>query len=508
MAGYSADARELVQHQIRDDGPLETLSSDLFDSVLSRLQEVEEIDPVALADLFALGFRPTPEGHSVLAALRLFLARRTLAHACAMSRFYGDDPVYRRNLEMTSEREPDLTALPVLDRDTVRGHFDDMVCEGLRLRCVVHSSGTTGAPIEIYKSFEEVDFLGRFFVQLFRPAFETDVRPISLSFPTPHHGTPVPIPSPALGLASGVTDDTLIQDALRVLQKTYSIPKHDSRVSVLSGMGFQVLFFTNYLLEQGIDPAAFHLKAINVAGGFVPGHWRRFLERAWGAIVNDRYSLTETVGGATRCRCCDLFLPDPTVLFEVLDVDTGEQLKSGIGKLCVTNLFPFAQMTPLIRYDTGDLVRGAICPTHKQTGFEFLGRYRNCISIETDRGRRWLLFSSKLHEILASIPDLNVYEWFSNVRQVRDRTVGSLPVMSVKVEKRPGGAMSITIRCELRYSPHTFPARVETITAEIVSGLRDCFGSALSEYLDRGDATLTVTMLAPNEMTDEYVIKV
>ncbi len=192
----------------------------------------------------------------------------------------------------------------------------------------------------------------------------------------------------------------------------------------------------------------------------------------------------------------------------MVDVDTGERLDSGIGKLIVTNLFPFAQMTPLIRYDTGDLVRRGSCPSRGYSGFDFLGRRRNCISLETGGRQHWLLFSSKLHEILAAIPDLNVYEWFSNVRVVRDRTVGSLPVMSVKTEIAPEGGMTITIRCELRYSPHTFSARVTKLTDGIIAELCDCQGSTLSNHLDCGRVKLEVIMLGPRELTDDYVIKV
>jgi phenylacetate-coenzyme A ligase PaaK-like adenylate-forming protein len=479
----------------------------LYAGLLDRLSDAGTIDPVNLADLFALGYASHAARRDIQQALRLFLARRTVHHANAVSPYYRDRSDYGIEIPASQDREPDLTALPILTRSILHDHAGELLAEGLRLRSIVHSSGTTGQPVEIYKSFEEVEFVGHFFRKLFAPAFALPLRPISLGFPTPHHGAPIPMPSPALTLASGVTDDTLIQDAARVLRAQYAIAGHETRVSTISGMGFQILFFTSYLLEQGIDPRGFELRAVNVAGGFVPAHWRRFLEDAWGSVVNDRYSLTETVGGATRCKCCHLFKPDPQILVEVLDVDSDAPIAEGVGKLVVTNLYPFAQMMPLIRYDTGDLVRLARCPRDGTKAFEFLGRRRNCISLVERGERHWLVLSAPLHEILATIPDLNVFEWFSNVRVVRDRTVGSLPIVAVR-EEQVGELLAITIRCELRYSPHSYQQRATALRERIAGALRDVPGTALTRYVETGAVALTIEMLGPGAMTDPYVIKI
>ena len=467
-----------------------------------RLDEVGEIDPVALADLFSCGFDRSPYGAAVAAEVRAFLVRRTLAHARAHAPYYRDRAVYAG--------ETAWDALPTIDRAAVSAAGADFLADDVHLRSVCHTSGTTGQPLEVYKSHEEIRFIGACFSRLIAPLLAGE-RSLSLSFPSVHHGVPIPMPSPNIVFVGGMSDDTLIRDAHRVLATPYVVDGKERRISALSGFGYQLIFFTNYLLEQKVDPAGFGLAAISVAGGFLPDYWREFLEKSWGCPVHDRYSLTEGVGGATRCHGCGLFRPDLQVLFEAVDIDTGAPVAAGIGKLLVTNLYPFAQMMPLIRYETGDLVRVGACACGggaPMAAFEFLGRYRNCISAGTGAGRRWLLFSAKLNNLLTAVPDLNLYEWFSNVRVAKDRTVGSLPIMALTHEVGADGRITIRIEVELRYSPYTRADRVAALTRTLTEDLSACAGTALGEALADGSAELDIEFLPPGGFEGEYMIKI
>lgn len=490
----------------RAGGGSSALDAGFAEELCARLSAVERIDAAALAELFALSFSGAAGAAAVGGALQSFLARRTLRHAFAHVPFYRDLPAYGRDRPVRPEGA-NLGDLPTVTRAIVMSQSPRFIADDVHLRSVCHSSGTTGSPIEIYKSHEEVAFIRDFFTRLFAPAFQAPTS-LSLSFPTPHHGAPLPFPSPGIGFVGGVTDDTLIRDAVRILATEYQVDGASRRISRLSGMGFQLLFFTNYLLEQGLDPAAFRLQSVSVAGGFVPRHWRNFLARAWGCAIHDRFSLTETAGGATRCDCCGLFRPDPQVLFEVLDVDGGQVLTEGVGKLVVTNLYPFAQMMPLIRYETGDVVRLGVCPRSNMPGFAFLGRLGNCVSAGAGREQRWLLFSAALHELLAEIPDLNVYEWFSNVRAVKDRTVGSLPMVAVKHGREPSGRPWIRLEAELRYTPHAYPDRTQALADRIRDGLAATAGTTFGEDLARGDLAFAIDWRPPGGLTGDYVIKI
>jgi hypothetical protein len=475
----------------------------------ARLAGAPAIEPAPLADLFNLAMAAGDLHGPVLNVLQAELLRRTLAHARASTRFYAAHPSFAGWTPPEPGLPPRLDDLPIISRQTVADRFPDFLARDVQLRSVCHTSGTTGRPLEIYKSFQEVQFIGAFFSRLFDPLLrQLPRRPLTLSFPTPHHGVPLPVPGPGIAFVSGVTDDTLIQDALRVLRTEYDVPGHDRRISVLGGMGFQILFFTSWLLEQGVDPRGFGIAAVNVAGGFMPAHWRRFLEGAWGARVQDRFSLTESAAGASLCARCGCFHPDPHLIAEAVDHDSGQPLQAGIGRLVLTNLHPFVQMQPLLRYDTGDLVELRGCPLSARPVFRFLGRARNAASRVEGGRRRWLVFSAELHEVLATLPDLNLYEWFSNVRVARDRTVGSLPVMSLAAEPAEDGRLRLRLSAELRYAPHCHPARLDELRRQILAHLAVVPGTTLAEDLSSGAVAFETRFLPPGGLRDPYVIKV
>jgi phenylacetate-coenzyme A ligase PaaK-like adenylate-forming protein len=476
--------------------------------VSERLESSDRIDPVALADLFGESFRPDQWGHSLFRKLQMFLVRRTLDHARREVPHYRDEPAYAGPISDLGLDGISLDGLPVVRRSTIAAAPEAFLAADVTLRSVCHTSGSTGQPLELYKSYEEVAFIGAFFTRQLQPLLRARPKTLSLSLPTPHHGVPVPFPSPGIVFTGGVTDDTLIVDALRVLRAEYLVDGIPSRISRLSGMGFQLLFFTNYLLEQGVRPSDFGLGSVSIAGGFLPRYWRHFLERSWGCRIVDRYSLSECIGGATLCHACGVFRPDLQVVFEVLDPDTNEPLSSGVGKLVATNLYPFAQMMPLIRYETGDLVRVGWCACHGVRGFEFLGRLSNCISMNSGAGRRWLIFSAKLYDVLAELPDFNMYEWFSNVRAVKDRTVGSPPVVALSHEVDEQGRTRIRFEGELRYSPWTRPDRVAELERRITEALASCEGSAFAEALRDGSVVMEYQMLPPGGYDGNYIIKV
>jgi hypothetical protein len=308
-----------------------------------------------------------------------------------------------------------------------------------------------------------------------------------------------------MGFASGVTDDTLIEDARRVLGTEYRIPGHDRRISLLSGLGHHVLFFTSYLLERGVDLSAFQLRGVTVTGGHMAPHWRKFLGESWGCPINDRFTLTEAVGGASRELETSVFHLDPHLIGEVLDFDERRPLDSGIGLLALTNLRPFVQMQPLVRYLTGDLILRH--PTDSGFAFEFLGKARNCVSLRRGGEREWLIFSSRLNDILSAIPDVRVFDWFSNVTVACDRTVGSLPLAAVEQSETPSG-LDIQLSVELRYAPHLHRGRVDELRAHLVDRLRQDPNSALGARMDEGAVSLSVNFTAPGQLNKPVVIKI
>lgn len=480
------------------------LSPRLFGLELKRLLDsVNILDANGLADLFRDANTPTDYGTSLRHTLQNFLLIHTINHARTHTKFYKKAE-YADWRPVISDRVPELDTVPVLRRATVIESFEEFLSDDVELRSICHTSGVSGSPLDIYKSHQEIDFIQRYYRRLLLPVAQTlKVRPLTLSLPNTYHGVPVPLPSIGMTFVGGVTDDTLIRDTCRVLQTEFNIRGHDSRISLLGGLSFHVLFLTSYLLEQGINLRDLNFTSVTSTGGYVPMVWIQFLKDAWGCFVNDRFTLTEAIGGASRLYDTDTFELDSHIIGEILDPVT--ERAADIGLLVLTNLYPFVQMQPFIRYTIGDLVRRV--PSPGPFRFQFLGKVQNCISWDVEGRSEWLLFSARLNELLHELPDCNVYEWFSNVRVVSDRSFGSQPIVSVEVKNKEN-VLNIRISAELRYAPHTRGARIDELRQKITDGLRSTPGTTLASRMDSNEVVLEIVFLGPGALKAPLVVKI
>lgn len=471
-------------------------------------EEVRLVKPSDLANLFCNTFRPSPKARLLLHALHNKLLRQTIEHARRATRYYSQE-VYRAWCETDPGEPPDLTCWPIIKRQEVMDYFDDFLANDVRHQSVCHTSGSTGPSLSIYKSSEELDFLWAYHNRLLQPTLRgLSSQALILSFPNLYHGSPVRMPSPGKVFVSGVTDDTLIHDALNILRKSYKFPGYDSRVSIISGLVLYVRFFTNFLLEQGIDPRGLGVRTLIIVGEYLSRLVRRVLSESWGALVLERFSLTESAAGANRCVKCGHFHFDPHVVVEVVDVDTGEPLKEGVGSLLLTQLYPFVQMQPLIRYDTGDLVRKVPSDCSVMTTFDFLGKKGNCIGWKVGERTQWLCFSVDLYEIVNEIADINVFDALKNVRSVKDTTVGSRQIFVQEAAfDEAANQFFIKFVFELRYSPYCYPDRIAEIGDQIIGGLRNA-SPALARCLDEKSVRLDLSFVGPGALEESHRVKI
>ena len=471
-------------------------------------EEVRLVEPADLANLFRNTFKPSPRARSLLHALHKKLLGQTIEHARRTTRYYSQE-VYGTSCETDIGESPLLTCWPIIGRQVVMNYFDDFLANDVRHQSVCHTSGSTGPSLSIYKSSEELDFLWSYYNCILQPTLhKASSRPLILSFPNLYHGAPVRMPSPGKVFVSGVTDDTLIHDALKVLRKNYNFPGYDSRISIISGLVLYIRFFTNFLLEQKIDPGSLGVRNLIIVGEYLSHLVRRVLSESWGALVLERFSLTESAAGANRCVQCGHFHFDPHVVVEVVDVDTGQPLEEGIGSLLLTQLYPFVQMQPLIRYDTGDLVCKVPSDCSVMTTFDFLGKRDNCIGRKVGDRTQWLCFSVDLYEIINEIPDINVFDALRNVRSVKDTTVGSRQIFLQEAAfDEEANQFFIKFVFELRYSPYGYPNRVAEIVEQITSGLRNA-SPALACCLDEKSVRLDLSFVGPSALEETHRVKI
>lgn len=484
---------------------------DFSATVRAKLDEslAADFDPAVLAELIGYTHMDSPYALPLLNTIHAALLKRTIAQARSGAAHYRDD-AYSAWAEPRPGDAVDISGWPVLTRQDVIDNFGDLLHSGHQIASISHTSGTTGPALDVYKGPSELGFVRGYYWNMSRQVAEkVTEQPLVLTFPNFYHGAGAAMPGVGLTLVSGVTDDTLIQDAAKVLTARYDLPRHSSHVTSVSGLGHHVLFFTSYLLEQGIDLRSIGIRSINITGGYTSPHWRGFLRRSWGAPVFDRFTLTESIGGATRCLRCDRFHFDHNLYPEVVDVDTGMPVREGIGKLLITCPHPFVQMQPLIRYATGDLVRRTRNDCGISLTVEFLGRLKNCVRApaEMDADRGWLLFSTDVNDVLSALPDVRIYDWFSNVRVAKDRTVGSLPLHLVRPRFGDGGRAEIDIDIELKYAPHSFPERVTELRQRITDHLTRA-PTGLAQAMATGQAALNISFHAPGALAGAFEIKI
>jgi len=95
----------------------------------------------------------------------------------------------------------------------------------------------------------------------------------------------------------------------------------------------------------------------------------------------------------TRCET-GLFLFDPACLRRGVNPINGICVTgNGVGELVITTLYPFAQMQPLIRYATGDLVYQTTLSGTETRAYAFLASSRTVLW-HFDEGELGVLVSS------------------------------------------------------------------------------------------------------------------
>lgn len=463
--------------------------------------------PSQLAELFRWTFYSSKNSLIVRNILQKNLLNWTIQKAYEHTRFYHQE-IYLESISTAPGDPPNLDCWPVIRRADVINNLRDIRNENLTFSASCQTTGCTGPALSVYKSAEELSFMWDYQKQLMQPVRKKlKSRPLVLSMPNLYHGNPIRVPSIGTPFVVGVTDDLLLDNAIKLLRKRFEIPEHDQHFSIITCLVHQMLFFTNYLQENDIDPREFGIKSINIVGGYLTTRCRRYLQTTWGAIVFDRFSLTESAGGATRCQKCGYFHLDPHVIGEVLESETNNQLTEGVGHLVLTELYPFVQMQPFIRYDTGDLVRRVKNDCHPALTFEFVGKSSNCVSWHINGYKEWLIFSVALLEILDVIPDFRRVEQFRGVHTAKDASVGSLPIYIINKEISESGILKIALIIELRYAPQFYPERTTELNDTIKAGVYEAH-PVLKKRVAQGEIDFQVIFVSPGTLGDTNLLKI
>ena len=131
----------------------------------------------------------------------------------------------------------------------------------------------------------------------------------------------------------------------------------DLKPTIWAGMASYGIHLANLAEAQGFDLAASPVGKIIVAAEPLSPAKRQKLERSWGAQVSDQFGMTEGALISVQAPQEDgLRVWSDLFHCEVVDEATGEPVPEGtVGSLVVTPLFN-NNVTPFLRWNSGDLV--------------------------------------------------------------------------------------------------------------------------------------------------------
>jgi phenylacetate-coenzyme A ligase PaaK-like adenylate-forming protein len=164
---------------------------------------------------------------------------------------------------------------------------------------------------------------------------------------------------------------------------------------VLAGLPLEPVVLGEIARSQGVDPGALPVDTLFLGGAPLPPSLQRRLARVWRARVIELYGSTETMLLGTSCSAGTLHPETALAHCEVLPLDGTAE-----ARLVVTTIG--VEGSPLVRFDTGDVVRtSSACPCgDPRPGLVVLGRAADAVEIA---GRR--LYPYELIEGAAAAAD-------------------------------------------------------------------------------------------------------
>jgi len=273
---------------------------------------------------------------------QLIQLRKLLYHA------YENVPYYRRifkqrNLTPSDIKSlDDLEKLPVLDKDTFRKHFNDIVARNADLRNLhlAHTSGTTGKPLQFYQSYSELEREWAFIChQWSRVGYRPGEPRVEMRGSVIRGGYSVeydPIGN-VLRLSPRVDNKEVAQFYLRKI-KAFG-------AKFLHGYPSAIASFA-YIVWKYWLSVPFKLKAVLFASEEIYDWEREIVEEVFKCRVFSHYGQAEHVALAAECEYSSYYHFIPQYGIVEIDPQTREIIATGF----------LNYVNPFIRYRTTDVV--------------------------------------------------------------------------------------------------------------------------------------------------------
>jgi phenylacetate-coenzyme A ligase PaaK-like adenylate-forming protein len=289
-------------------------------------------------------------------------------------------------------------------------------------------------------------------------------------------------------------NDFHFRTLLRVLQTAFPFPGFTKRIQLLSGATYALQILTLLCLENDLCADAFAVRTLTSHSWRLSRRWRQLFQDFWhGAEIDEAYGVSEVAGlFARRCPFCQHLHFSRLAFVEVLDLKTPSPSQTRIGRLVATSLWPLAEVQPLIRYDTGDIVEDhGCCPDTKRHSFEFLGRCHHIIWDDKDEP---LLTSMQIEEAVDDFPDIAIEPMPVCAQLNLRQPVGWKKYAVHRSAKHE--TITISVDVELRWPPSQYPDKAAEFTRCVQNSLL-ANAPLLKQRHSEGRVRLEITLRAP-----------
>lgn len=442
---------------------LDTIRKNLLKKLPDRFNFVDII-PKNIAPFYYLFSIPSPFNHKLRAILKDRLFDLTIQQAKQQSIFYADRFKHLNNSEPFGVDQ--LGSLPLLYRSDVEKAGWEICSRFATYSFSSYSSGTTnGSPLIVHRSTQEQSYLMQFFAELSLDKSRKE-QVLVLSLSDWDNGKRLQIPSSAYSFPVSLGSLEGNYQAITLLKKNYKIDGQDRRINTLTGSFGGVLELSAYMYTKGYSELTKQIENIQATAQYQTEHSRKWVSDFWGCSVGNRYSLSELFYSAQYCSKTNLFYFDMFGITEIVAFGTNRKISTGRGVLVLTGLYPFTQMTPLIRYVPGDLIEA--CESNSSLGsigYRFLGRISDSLDLKKELGDGAFLGSAEVYEILDSLGDLSRGPCAN--QHVSHSEVANKPHFRLGHNEKDKAILEI----ELRYSPVAFATRTNEVKKIIKEGL-------------------------------------
>ena len=278
--------------------------------------------------------------------------RETLEHAYRRNRFY------RRRFESSGltpnsiQNYSDLRALPILTKEEVRIHTEEMISDGFTRRDLMHSKtgGSTGIALELFFTEECSEIRNACAIRHDRWAGWEIGQPRGTVWGNP------PVPSNLRQrVLSWLLHPTIFLDTMKVNEESvrrFAEEWGRVRPMVLFGHAHSLYMLADYVRRMSIS--SIEPKGIISTSMTLTTLERRAIEEVFLVKVFDRYGCEELGLIASECnRHAGMHLNTDHLYIEFCREDGSPCTPGEPGKIVVTDLVNLAM--PFIRYEVGDV---------------------------------------------------------------------------------------------------------------------------------------------------------